>query len=122
AHAHRFDPVDQLLWHLAHMGRSELWVPLIAYVDADRLERRLDAGQRAELGRRLRAAGLRRMAAAASAMTEALVEGRERPRLPAWGRVLPGAREIVAGTQPRRPLQLARKAVLNDGVLQLVGL
>lgn len=120
--ARRLDPVDQLLFHLAHIGRSELWVTAISYVDAVGLEQRLDPEQQAELLNTARRYGLQRSVRAALAMTHALRDGADRPELPLWGRVLPSCAEVLAGEMPRREIQLARKAVLNDGWSQVLGL
>jgi len=118
----RLETIDQLLFHLAHLSRTQLSVPLMNYVDTALLRERLDGRALVELGRRAHAYRLERGCRAALAMTDALGARAGRPVLPAWGRLLPGCAEVLAGGLPPRPVQLARKAVLNDEWSQLAGL
>jgi len=118
----RLEGVDQLLFHLAHLSRTQLSVPLMNYVDAARLRERLDVGELADLGRRARQYRLERGCRAGLAMTDALAAGAARAALPSWGRVLPSCAEVLAGGLPARPVQLVRKAVLNDEWTQVAGL
>jgi hypothetical protein len=104
------------------MARHELWVGLINYVDAARLLDRLDADQRDSLWKRAKDYQLVRSCRAAAAMTEALARGAETAELPIWGRALPSCREVLIGKPPARPIQLVRKAVLNDNWSQLARL
>ena len=120
--ARRLERVDQLLFHLTHMSRSELMVPLMNYIDAAALERRLSAADIEELMERTRRYGVERGCVVARAMGKALREGRDRAWLPLWGRILPDCEEVVRGRLPSRHVQLARKAVLNDRWSQLAGL
>jgi hypothetical protein len=116
--ARRLSRIDQVLFHWAHVARHELWVGLTGYVDSIRLVDRLSERERASLWERARRYQLYRGCRAAWAMTRALENAAE-SSLPAWGRALPSRREVLSGKPPARPIQLVRKAILNDSWTQL---
>ncbi|MBE7450849.1 MAG: nucleotidyltransferase family protein [Kofleriaceae bacterium] len=90
------------LLHVAHMGRHELAVPLVNFVDLHRL---------GPVDPALAAAwGLRRSLAATQAALAQLGQAPGRPR--AWA---PSTEELLAGGLPPRWLQLVRKLDHLDG-------
>ena len=126
----RMEPVDEAVLHLAHIGRHELRVPVINYLDAARLMDRL-ARPHEQILARARGFRIRRLVAAALAMSEALIDGRDLgSSLRAAGltgiaplrALLPDTREVLADLPLARPLQVLRKAILVDGPLELMGL
>jgi hypothetical protein len=111
----RLEPVDELLYHLAHMIRSELFVPLVSFVDVARLLARID-GRRDELLRRAQAWRLGRPARAALAVIDHVISAGPPP---AWW--LPRRAEVLARTLPPRPVQIGRKLLLVDGPREFAG-
>lgn len=107
-------PLDELLYHLAHMIRSELYVPLLSYVDAARLLARVDRSAALTLADAWR---LGRPARAALAVIDHVLDPAAPP--PAWW--LPTRAEVAARTLPRRPIQVARKLLLIEGPKELAG-
>jgi hypothetical protein len=120
--AHRLDPVDELLFCVLHIARSELAVPAINYVDVHRLWTSLDEAGRVVLRTRAAAARVVRALDAVLAMTELLRAGRRgRP----GGRVvavLPASDDVLTGERPRRLRQIAQKALLTEGPVEFFGL
>lgn len=116
---HRLERYDELAFHLAHMMRSELLVPMSAYIDLAKLLRRVD-NDRAGVLRRCDAFRLGRGARAALAMMDALATGDLGFRAGLYP--MPSASELLAGTRLGRSRQVAVKAMLVDGVRELVGL
>ena len=114
------DPIDEAVIHLAHMARHELRVPLINYIDAVRLLKDAGTGQhhtRRDVVDRAGEFRLGRAITEALAMTDALAAGRSLERS-----VLPSTNEILSHQRVPRSLQLAQKALLVEGPLELVGL
>lgn len=101
AGARRLEPVDELVFHLAHMARNRLCGPLVQVVDAARLLERADA-------RAVRARAhdwqIGAMVGAALAFCEAILAGE-----PLRSRLAPRETEILFALQP----PLARKLLFD---------
>jgi len=118
----RLDPVDELLFTVLHIARSELAVPVLNYLDVRRLSQRLDSDARAELERRTRDYRVERSVGAVLAMTELLAAGRAgRPPVRGAG-LLPTSDQILLGVRPGRARQIAQKLILTEGAREVVGL
>lgn len=120
--AARLDPVDDLLFALLHVARSELAVPALNYVDLQRLLDRLDGAARGELERRTRAYRVERAVESALAMTELLADGRPGRIRVRGGAVLPTSDQVLLGVRPGRLRQIAQKMVLTEGAREVAGL
>ena len=110
----RLDSIDEAALHLAHIARHELRVPLINYVDAQRLTAVSGVAPALERAAQFR---LARAVRAAMAMTAALLQG-EPFGLP----VLPSPEQVIRGDLPGRPRQVAQKLALLEGPREWVGL
>ena len=88
----RLDPVDDLLTHYLHMARSGFIVPVVSYVDAFRLEARLDHAAWRVFERRARAYRILRSTRAARHLAHAFLQDRAPgvPFVPRPRRVLQG--------------------------------
>ncbi|MEZ4401527.1 MAG: nucleotidyltransferase family protein [Kofleriaceae bacterium] len=104
-HTLRPQPAHEYLIHLSHMARHEFAVPLVAFIDADRLLR--NAPTLDDLAHRWR---LRRAHALATKYLSVLRDGSWIP--PA---LFPGTRELMAGLAPSRTRQVIRKFAVHDG-------
>ncbi len=111
----RLAPVDELLFHLAHMIRHELYVPLIGFVDVGRMLARLGDDRRAAYAR-ADAWRLGRSVRAALEVVDHVIARGPRPR---WW--LPARAEVLRRTLPARPIQVARKLLLIDGPKEIKG-
>ena len=118
-HARRLDPVDEAVIHLGHIARHELLVPIINYVDAVRLMRRVPGAPDA-VRTRAREFRLGRAVHAALAMTDALTRGG--PDCSPPPAPMPALAEVLAYRPVWRPLQFVRKAWLVEGPVELIGL
>lgn len=116
---HRLERYDELAFHLAHMMRSELLVPMSAYIDLAKLLRRI-GDDRAGVLRRCDAFRLGRGARAALAMMDALAAGRLGFRAGPYP--MPSAGELLVGAPLSRLRQVAIKSILVDGPRELFGL
>jgi hypothetical protein len=118
----RLDPVDDLLFAVLHIARSELAVPVLNYLDVQRLCDRFGHGVPAELERRARAYRAERAVDSVLAMTGLLADGRA-GRVPVRGAaILPTSDQVLLGVRPGRARQIAQKLVLTEGVREVVGL
>lgn len=121
--AYRLDAVDQLLLCIVHIVRHELAVPALNYVDVFRAYEALDEGQRALLEQRAAGARVARAVKAVLSMTRMLADQqRGRPPLGAASVVLPTTEDVLIGTRPTRPRQIATKLFLVEGPRELAGL
>lgn len=107
----RPSPLHEILLHVAHMGRHEMMVPLINYVDLARLAP--DAASK-DLARTW---GLRRSLHAATGCLERL--SGHAASLEWW---IPSVSDLIDGREPRRWLQILRKINYVDGSRGLYGL
>lgn len=113
--AHRLAELDDVLFHFANLARHDLIVPLVSFVDAARMLRRLDGDQRCDL---MRTASCWRFARVLRACIEAVeVTCGWRARGRWW---LPPRDQVLSGELPRRPVQLGRKLLLIEGPRELV--
>ena len=118
----RLDPVDEAVLHLVHIGRHELMVSAVAYVDARRLLRRRGV-TRDRVLERAASFRLRRATLAALAMTDAFARATLDVDWPARAMgILPGPAEVLTAAEVPRARQIARKATLVDGPRELMGL
>ncbi len=110
----RLAELDELLFHLANLARHDLIVPLVSFVDAGRMLRRLDEAAIATLSQRARGWRFGRVG---DACLEAVgvVCGWRAPRR--WW--LPSRDELLGAGLPRRPVQLGRKLLLVEGPREL---
>ncbi len=99
-------PHDRLMLHVAHLAAHELLVPLVAYVDLERLIAETPVSP--ALFAEAKAFGLRRPFEAVLAARADLFGWPSRRGL------RPSLRAIAAGRRPSRPVQLLRKAALFD--------
>lgn len=113
----RLESIDETLFHVANLVRHEMIVPLLSYVDAGRLLRRLDAPAWAILLARAEQWRCRRVVTAALEVIEHVVGWRASP--PRWW--LPSRREIVSLAHRSRAAQVARKLLLVDGPREFAG-
>jgi hypothetical protein len=104
----RPEPLDELLLHLANLARHDLIVPAVSFVDAGRMLRRLDAGQRATLARRAAAWGFGRVFEACLQAVEVACGWRE-PAAARWW--LPSRDVLLTGAPPARWRQIGRKMI-----------
>lgn len=111
----RLDPVDETLYHLAHMIRSDLHVPLLSFIDTARLLAGLGGDRRPLLDR----ASAWRLGRPVRAVLSVVDHVLAAAPAPAWW--LPGRAEVLRRTLPRRPVQIARKLLLVDGPRDLAG-
>lgn len=111
----RLDENDELLFHVANLARHDLIVPLISFVDAARMLRRLDTSAQAALQRTAREWHFERVLDACIEAVEVAC-GWRRGRRRWW---LPTREEILAGELPWRPVQLGRKLMLIEGPVEL---
>lgn len=116
---HRLERYDEIAFHLAHMLRSEFLVPTSAYIDLARLLGRID-DDRAGVLRRCDAFRLGRGARAGLGILDALAAGDLGFRAGPYP--MPSVQEILAGAPVPRLRQIAIKAMLVDGPLELFGL
>ncbi len=114
-YAKRPRPVDEAVFHFAHIGRHELMVPLISYVDASRLLRSGEF-ELQEVTERAKEFRLGRLVSAAVAMSNALAGATIERSL------LPGVEEVLRGDQVNRWRQVLRKCTLVEGPKELAGL
>lgn len=112
----RLETVDEILFHVAHLARHELIAPLLAYVDAGRMLRRLDPSGWATLLERAQAWRFRRVLERCLAVIEHVIGWRPTPG-PWW---LPRKIEVLRGDVPSRPVQVGRKLMLVEGPGELV--
>jgi hypothetical protein len=121
----RLEPVDDALSCLMHIARHELVVPLLSYLDASLLLRRLSPHERLELERRARRYEVARAAAVVQAMLDALAQ--EASALsagvlgPAMRALLPTPDQVLALRHSARARTIAQKLVLTQGPKELVG-
>lgn len=120
--AMRLDPVDELLFALLHIARSELAVPAVGYVDVARLWQRLDDADGLVLADRVAEYRVARAVAAVKSMTELLRDGRPGRPAVTGAAVLPSTSEVLLARSPRRSVQIGRKVVLTEGPRELLGL
>jgi hypothetical protein len=121
--AYKLDDVDQLLLCIVHVARHELAVPALNYVDVFRAHAALDERQRSLLEHRAIDARVARAVATVLSMTRMLAAAqRGRPSTGAASSVLPTTDEVLLGTRPSRPRQIARKLFLVEGPRELAGL
>lgn len=120
--ATRLDPVDEALFHFVGMARGAMLEPLILYIDAARLLRRLDPAQLVQLRSRARGYHVQRAVTAGLFLTEQLIGNTcsPAPPRPAW---LPESwlQDVVDGAEPRSLELVKRKLVLADGPRQRLG-
>jgi len=114
--AYRLDELDDLLFHFANLARHDLIAPLLSFVDAARMLRRLDAGGRGELRRRARQWRFERVLEACITAVENAC-GWRAERAGWW---LPSRDELLDGAPPWRPVQLGRKLMLIEGPRELL--
>jgi hypothetical protein len=114
--ARRLEPVDEALYHFAALGRTALFGPLLAYLDAARLLDRLGPTGRAALGERARAYRVGRLIAAGVALTDALLDRRAPPPWPA-----PALAELASGREPAPNRRRLRILALCDHPRQAAG-
>lgn len=125
AGAEQLAPADALAFHLIHLARNRLWLPLINVVDAARLFELARPGDALD---RARSWGLERPVKLALRFCEAILEGRE-GRPAGWlGPSRDDAALLVEPSAPRKvvydvvtagsPIQLASR-VANIGVNRL---
>jgi hypothetical protein len=118
----RLDPVDDFLFCVLHIARSELAVPVLNYVDVARLWPRLDPASRAQFHDRAHDFRVARAVAAVLSMTDLLRTGNPgRPAVPG-GRLLPASDDILLASRPRRLPQITQKLVLTEGPREVLGL
>jgi len=114
--AQRLDELDEVLFHMANIARHDLIVPLLSFVDAGRMLRRLDAQRRDELSRRAVQWRFGRVLDACIEATERVCGWRtDRGR---WW--LPTREQMLDGTRPRRAVQIGRKLLLVEGPRELI--
>ncbi len=116
---HRLERYDEIVFHLAHMLRSELMVPPSSYIDLARLLRRID-NDRSGVLERCDAYRLGRGARAALATLDALANGQLSHRPGPYP--MPSAREVLELTAMPRLRQILIKTMLVDGPRELVAL
>ena len=114
----RLDELDETLFHFANLARHDLIAPLLSFVDAGRLLRRLDGTGWGRLHERASAWRFRRVFSTCLSVVEHVIGWRER-RTPRW---LPSKAEVLRGGLPPRPVQLARKLLLLEGPRELAAL
>ncbi len=118
----RLDQVDETVFHLLHIARHELAVAAIAYVDAMRLLARLGPARVRDVRARARAWRAGAAIDTVLAMVDTLAAGDPGlPRTIRWA-LMPRADEIMRREHVGRPVQLARKAALTEGPIELAGL
>jgi hypothetical protein len=113
--AFRLAELDELLFHVANLARHDLIVPLISFVDAGRMLRRLDGGARAELRRTATHWRFGRVLDACLDEIEHVC-GWRAERSHWW---LPRRDEVLSGQRPRRTIQIGRKLFLVEGPREL---
>ena len=118
----RLHPVDEALFHFAHMARHEFHVPFISYVDAARLLHRLNTVQRDELYTLARKSRLLRGVQRGIQLTLALQTCTHPVESTHPYSLLPCFRELLLLKPVWRPLQLVRKVALLDSPKQFAGL
>ena len=128
ANAMRMEPIDEILFHLAHIGRHEFIVPLISYVDATRLLARLTESDRNKLTQRAESWGLSHVLSTARRCLVRLFEGAsavdneffaQATPAPWW---LPSQLELLQQRRGSRFLEVTRKILVNDDLRSVLGL
>lgn len=107
----QLDLVDHCWIHVAHMARHEFVVPLIAYVDLQRLLRALSA-RGPILAEELESTRLRYALAVGLQVVNALRSGQIDTRDLRMRFVMPTIEELLAGHHRSRPEQIAKKLAL----------
>lgn len=109
----RLEAIDETLFHFVNIARTALLQPMIHFIDAARLLRRLDDGGIAELCRRAREYRVSRAVDAGLYLTDQIVLGSLGRAAPGW---LPAAwlEEIIAGEQIGGLELVRRKLLLAD--------
>jgi hypothetical protein len=110
----RFDPADELVFHLVHMARSRLCGPLIQVVDTARMLSRDNTISAVALGR-ARAWGLGRAASVALRFCRDVLDNR--PRAGGW--LGPSDDDVLAARQPSGPRKLAFDVAIAGSASQL---
>jgi hypothetical protein len=113
--ARRLDPIDEVLFHFAHLARQDLIAPLLAFVDGARLLATLDGPGWTTLLSRARAMRFARVLDAAIDLVEHVVGHRD-DRSRWW---LPSKIEVLQGKLPARLTQIGRKLLLVEGPAEL---
>ena len=128
AHALRMEPIDEVLFHLAHIARHEFIVPLISYIDAMRLLARLSPTDRNKLTQRAAEWGLSHVLSISRRCLVRLFEGArgidqayfaDATPAPWW---LPSQVELLQQQRGSRLLEVTRKILVNDDLRSVWGL
>lgn len=114
--------VDTALIHFAHIARSELYVPALAYIEGALLLELLSPAEHSELSTRARAYRIDRGIRSSIEMTRSLTTAERWKPGAAWARTLPQPDEVLAGDLPPRPIQILRKLALCDDARSAAGL
>lgn len=116
----RLEIIDEALFHFVNMARTAMLDPMIHYIDAARLLRRLDDDGIDELRRRAREYRVARAVNAGLYLTDCIVLDCLKRAAPGW---LPAhwLDDIIAGEQIAGLELVRRKLVLADGTRERAG-